>query len=534
MTRKPTDLFALRAAAQNDTAVRIVERFASEPARLKSMTVEATGLHIDLSRQPWSMTTLNLALDLAEARGVAQARAALFDGETVNRSEGRAVLHPALRAGEGAAYAAGGGPVSGEVEAMRARMRAFAQAVRSGEITGATGQRFEAVLHIGIGGSDLGPRLVWQALRPRGERPVELRFAANVDPEEFAEAIRGLDPASTLVVVVSKTFTTQETLANAELARGWLRDALGGDGDAHLCAVSAAPARAEAFGVRPDRVFAFWDWVGGRFSLWSAVGLSCAVALGWEAFEALLAGAEAMDRHFLEAPAGRNAPILMALAQVLNVNGLDRHARAVIPYAQRLELLPAFLQQLEMESNGKAVGADGQVLAHATCPVVFGEPGTNGQHAFFQLLHQGPQVIPVDFILVRRGSGEAASHHKLLANGVAQAEALLVGRDPAAVRAELADHAERDVLAPQKDFPGDRPSTVITLPELSPRALGALIALYEHKTFVEGVIWGLNSFDQWGVELGKALARGVLSELEGGQVQPHDPATAALIARLRT
>jgi glucose-6-phosphate isomerase len=362
---------------------------------------------------------------------------------------------------------------------------------------------------------------------------------ANVDPAELAQALTGLDPAETMVVTVSKTFTTLETLTNAEAARAWLRGGLGEDSaDAHLAAVSAAPEKAQAFGVAPDRVFAFWDWVGGRYSLWSAVGLSCAAALGFDVFARLLAGARAMDSHFAEAPLERNAPVLLALAHVFNRNGLGRPMRAVVPYAQRLRLFAAFLQQLEMESNGKRVDAQGRPLKRATAAAVFGDAGTNGQHAFFQLLHQGTDVIPLDIVAVHEGSeGDPAMQRKLLANAVAQAEALLVGRPEAEVRAELAakglSPAEIDELAPQRTFPGDRPSSFILLEDLSPEALGALIALYEHKTFVEGVLWGINSFDQWGVELGKTLASRVLGELRGGSGGAHDPSTAALIGKLK-
>jgi glucose-6-phosphate isomerase len=514
----------------------ILQRFAEEPDRLERLTLDAAGLHLDLSKQPWSREALTAGLALAEACGLPSARAALFGGAVVNRSEGRAVLHPALRAPDGAAYAADGEPVSGEVEAGRAKMRAFAEGVRHGLITGADDRAFKAVVHIGIGGSDLGPRLVWEALCPL-DAPLELRFAANVDGAEIAAALHGLDPRETLVVTVSKTFTTLETLANAEVARAWLQAAIGPDVSAHLAAVSAAPGAAAAFGVPEDRVFAFRDWVGGRLSVWSAVGLSCAIGLGWEAFERFLAGAAAMDAHFLEAPAERNAPVLLALTQLLNRNGLGRGARAVVPYAQRLRLLPAFLQQLEMESNGKAVRPDGRPVTRPTAPVVFGDAGTNGQHAFFQLLHQGTDVIPVEFIAVRQGAeGPPDSLAKLLANVLAQAEALLIGRSEAAVRAELAgkglDAAAIDVLAPQRTFAGDRPSTLILAEALTPETLGALLALYEHKTFVEGVLWGINSFDQWGVELGKTLATRILAEWAGAAGE-HDPSTTALMARMR-
>lgn len=517
---------------------RLADLFAHDPERVEAFSLEAAGLSVDLSKQPWSRADLACALELARAARVEAARSALFAGERVNRSERRAVLHPALRAAAGAAFKADGESVSEEVEAMRVRIRAFSEAVRSGAICSATGRRFRNVVHIGIGGSDLGPRLVWEALRPL--RPqIDLRFVANVDPAEFALVTAELDPAETLVVVVSKTFTTLETLANAEAARDWLRSALGSAADSHLVAVSAAPAIAEAFGVPAERVFAFWDWVGGRFSLWSAVGLSCVIALGSDVFEGLLDGARAMDAHFVDAPLEANGPVLLALAHVFNRNVLGRPIRAVTPYAHRLRLLPAFLQQLEMESNGKRVDALGRPLGRTTAASVFGDAGTNGQHAFFQMLHQGPDVIPLDIIAVAQASeGGQAAQLKLLANAVAQAEALMVGRTEVEVRAELSARGmaadEIDELAPQRTFPGDRPSSFILMDRLTPAALGALLALYEHKTFVEGVLWGVNSFDQWGVELGKTLASRVLGELEGGVSLPHDPSTSALVSTLRS
>jgi glucose-6-phosphate isomerase len=516
---------------------RIVELFEVEPERLERMVVEAAGLRLDLSKQPWSLKGLEAALALAEAAGLEARRTALFSGEPINTSEDRAVLHPALRASPGAAFRAKGEPVSGEVEAMRAKMRGFSEAVRAGVLCSGSGRPYRAVVHIGIGGSDLGPRLVWEALRPL-DAPIELRFAGNVDGFEIAQALHGLDPAQTLVVAVSKTFTTQETMANATAARDWLRAGAGAGADAQMVAVSANPKAAGAFGIAQDRIFDFWDWVGGRYSVWSAVGLSCAIGLGWAVFQRLLDGAAEMDRHFLEAPLERSAPVLLALAHLFNRDGLGRPVRAVIPYAQRLRLLPSFLQQLEMESNGKGVRRDGRPVEHATAAAVFGEPGTSAQHAFFQQLHQGPDVIPVDFIAAARSEeGPRGSHAKLMSNALAQAEALMVGRSEADARAELEAKgmapSRIDEIAPQRAFPGDRPSSFILMERLTPEALGALIALYEHKVFVEGTVWGINSFDQWGVELGKAMAGKILPELEGGPAGTHDPSTAALIRKVR-
>ena len=522
------------AAAAEDR--RIVSLFDAEPDRLGRLTLAAAGLELDLSKQPWSLADAEAGVALAKAAGVEAARERLFGGEAVNASEGRAALHMALRAPKGSDFTAQGEPVSGEVEATRGRVLDFATRVRAGVVKGATGRPFRSIVHIGIGGSDFGPRLVWEALRPVGS-VIDVRFIANVDPAEAAFALEGLDPAQTLVVIVSKTFTTQETMTNAHAARAWLRAALGPAGDAHLVAVSTALDHVAAFGVPSQQVFGFRDWVGGRYSVWSAVGLSCAIGLGPEAFERLLAGAAAMDEHFRTAPLGENAPVLLALAHVFNRNGLGRPVRAVVPYAQRLHLLANFLQQLEMESNGKRVTAQGRPVAHATAAAVFGDAGTNVQHAFFQLMHQGTEVIPVDFIAVREASeGDPAAQRILLSNAIAQAEALMVGRGEDEVRAELAAKglapAEIDTLAPQRTFPGDRPSAFILLDRLDPERLGALLALYEHKTFVEGVLWDINSFDQWGVELGKSLATKVLGELEGGPAGAHDPSTAALIARL--
>lgn len=519
MTDKSAAWSAFQAAAKADGHERIADLFAEEPRRLPRMTLEAAGLYLDLSKQPWSADGFDIAIALAEAHHLDQRIADLFFGRMVNRSEKRAALHVALRAPDGSSLAALGEPVSGEVEAIRNAMHAFAEGVRSGEIRTALGKPFKAVLHIGIGGSDLGPRLVWEALRPL-DAPITLRFAANIDPSEFAAATHGIDPAETLVVVVSKSFTTAETSRNAEAARAWLVAALGETGaDAHLVAVSTNIPGARAFGVAEDRIFAFRDWVGGRYSIWSAVGLSCAIGLGWEVFAELLDGAAAMDAHFIGAPLDRNAPVLLALAHIFNRNGLGRPTRAVVPYARRLALFPDYLQQLEMESNGKQVTNAGKLVVRASAAAVFGDAGTNGQHAFFQMLHQGPDIIPVDFIAVAHEREGPAGHQSLLlANALAQAEALMAGK--------------ANPQEPHRNFPGNRPSSFILMERLTPRTLGALIALHEHKTYVEGVLWDIDTFDQWGVELGKVLAVRILNELTGGEPQPHDPSTAALIARL--
>lgn len=526
-----------RTAAET-ARTRIVDQFAADPDRLARMSVEAAGLYLDLSKQSWTRQAFDACLDLARASDVEGRRAALFAGEAVNLTEGRAVLHPALRAPVGADFHALGEPVSAEVDAVRAEMKTYAEAVRSGAEAGATGKRFEAIVHVGIGGSDLGPRVVWDALRPL-DPAIDLRFVANIDPRDMAEALTGLDPETTLVVVVSKTFTTQETLANAEAAKAWLAAALPADGmTKHFIGVTAAPDKAAQFGC--GRTFAFRDWVGGRYSLWSAVSLSCAIALGWDVFQGLLDGAAAMDDHFASAPLEKNAPVLLALAQVFNVDGLNRPARTVAPYAHALRRLPSFLQQLEMESNGKRVHRDGTPVTRQTCPVVFGEPGTNGQHAFFQQIHQGPQVVPAEFVIVARtheDAPESPSESPLWSNALAQGQALMVGKSTEAAKAEgLAQglsEEEATRLSTHRTFTGDRPSTAIVMERLTPQALGALIALYEHKTFVEGVIWDINSFDQWGVELGKVLAKAILKDVHaGGPSADLDPSTAALMTRL--
>ena len=533
-TEQTADWTAFDAAAVADADLRIVDQFAADPQRLTRMSVEAAGLYLDLSKQSWSRRAFETCIELAYDAGIKTAITRFFAGEAINSTEGRAVLHPALRARADGEYEALGEPVSAEVDAVRAEMAAYATAVRSGIETGATGKAFKAIVHIGIGGSDLGPRVVWDALRPLSP-DINLRFVANIDPRDMAEALTGLDPETTLVIVVSKTFTTQETLANAEAAKAWLAAGLPEAGcDRHFIGVTAAPDRAREFGCA--RTFAFRDWVGGRYSLWSAVSLSCVIALGPEVFEALLDGAREMDDHFISAPLEENAPVLLAMAQVWNVDGLNRPARTVAPYAHALRRLPSFLQQLEMESNGKRVHRDGSPVTRQTCPVVFGEPGTNGQHAFFQQIHQGPQVVPAEFIVVR-ATHEPEPEAPLWANALAQAQALMIGKTEDQARAELlaagASPAEAERLAPHKTFPGNRPSTTIVMERLTPQTLGALLALYEHKTFVEGVVWNINSFDQWGVDLGKVLDKSILKDVAAGAPSNDlDPSTADLLRRL--
>ena len=531
-------LDALKAQAAADANAVIVDQFKADPDRLARMSLDVAGLHIDVSKQGWTRAGFDAAIAAVENSGLAEARERMWTGKDINVSEGRAVLHVALRDTDAENLRLRGPEIAQDVRSARDAMRDYAGAIRSGEITGCTGKRFKTLIHIGIGGSDLGPRLVFQALAPL-QPQIDVRFVANVDGSELALALAGLDPAETLIIAVSKTFTTQETLANFLAARDWLVEGLGEAGArAHMAAVSAAPDKTGAYGVAPDRVFGFKDWVGGRYSLWSAVSLSVIVALGYDVYERLLDGARAMDRHVLTAPLERNAAVWLAAAQLYNRIGLDRPSRAVIPYVHRLRRLAAFLQQLEMESNGKRTSPTGALLDVKTCPVVFGDEGTNAQHAFFQMLHQSEDVIPLEFIAAARNAESSLDmQQKLLSNVIAQGEAFMVGKSLATSEAECRslgfDDAKTAQIAPQKVCPGNKPSTLVLLNALTPESLGALLALYEHKTFVEGVVMGLNSFDQWGVELGKTLGVKVLKDIQGADIAPHDPSTTALIERVK-
>jgi len=504
-------------AAEADRDINIAELFAAEPDRLSRLVMREGPLRADFSKQALDKKGLDTLLSMAAKCDLEEWRAKLFAGERVNTSEDRAVLHMALRGVGGTAEN------QKQVTEMRQHMASYAKAVR------ADGE-FKNIVHIGIGGSDLGPRLVADAFEAAAEQSLTLRFAENVDGASVNDAIKGLNPAETLAVVVSKSFGTQETKMNGESVRDWL----GEFGGSNMIAVTANRDRAEAFGIAAENIFDFWDWVGGRYSVWSAVGLSLQIAYGPDVFAEFLDGAKAMDLHFRDQPLQENLPVMMALVGVWNRNGLGYGSQAVIPYARRLRKFSAFLQQLEMESNGKSATRDGEA-AGLTCPVIWGDEGTNGQHAFFQWLHQGPSEgryggAPVDFVAVLKDhEGRPAHHAALLANCFAQSEALMLGKDEIVVREENADRADIDALAPQKTFPGNRPSTTLTLDELSPNALGHLIALYEQKTFVQGIIWNVNSFDQWGVELGKVLANTILDEMETGTSGTHDPSTNALM-----
>ncbi len=534
---------AVEALGARPGAAAIRPLFAADPRRFARFSHRAGDLLVDLSKTSVSDEVLAALLDLARACEVAARRDAMARGEPVNATERRAVLHMALRAPRAAGFRAGAEDASAAVHDTLDRMRAFVAAVHEGAIRGATGERLTDVVNIGIGGSDLGPAMAARALWREGASPMRAHSLANVDAHAW-EALRPrLDPARTLVLVASKTFTTQETMLNARLVRAWLAQALG-EADAvrlHMAALSTNLDATAEFGIDPARVFGFRDWVGGRFSLWSAIGLSLALALGWAEFAALLAGARAMDEHFLRSPAERNVPVLMALTEAWHVDALGYPARAVLPYDERLARLPAHLQQVEMESLGKRVTLDGAPVPRATGPVVFGEPGTNAQHSFMQLIHQGATPVPVDFVLVARPNhAHAESHRALLANGLAQAEALLRGRSEDEARAEMAaaGMAEAEIarLLPHRVFPGDRPSTTILLPRLDASTLGQLVALHEHKVFVLGALWDVNAFDQWGVELGKQLAGPIGRELaEGRRVHAgaHDGSTEGLLDAIR-
>ena len=510
------------------------EWFAEDSDRGERMTCEEVGVYLDYSKNRMTDQTLGLLVDLARAAGLRERIDAMFAGEKINVTEHRAVLHVALRAPLDETIVVDGQNVVPEVHEVLDRMAHFCDRVRSGEWRGYTGKRIRYVVNIGIGGSDLGPRMAYQTLRHYSDRDLQLRFISNIDGTDFAEAVRDCDPERTLFVICSKTFTTLETLANAQAARAWCLAALSDEAAVarHFVAVSTNAEEVSAFGIDTENMFGFWDWVGGRYSFDSAIGLSLMIAIGAERFREMLSGFHAMDRHFRTAPFERNLPVLLGLIGVWNNNFLDAASVAVLPYDQYLEHLSAYLQQLDMESNGKRVALDGSAVEVQTGPIIWGQPGTNGQHAFYQLIHQGTKLIPCDFIGFCRTLNPVANHHELLmANFFAQTEALAFGKTAEEVAAEgvPAD------LVPHRTFPGNRPTNTILLDELTPAALGKLIALYEHKVFVQGTLWNINSFDQWGVELGKVLATRIIPELESA-AQPdlrHDSSTNALIRRLR-
>ena len=535
-----TTLDALRSHRAETAAMSIRDVFAVDPGRADRDTATLDDLSIDFSKCAVDVETMRLLTALAKAAGVEERRDAMFAGARINTTEDRAVLHVALRNRPDRPIRVDGADVMPEVRAVLDAMRRYSDGIRAGTIRGATGKPITDIVNIGIGGSDLGPVMATLALAPFHDGP-RTHYVSNVDGAHIADTLAALDPASTLFIVASKTFTTIETMTNAATARDWLSAALGEAAVAdHFAAVSTALDKVAAFGIREDRIFGFWDWVGGRYSLWSAIGLPVMIAIGAENFKDMLAGAHALDEHFRTAPLEQNLPMLLGLVGFWHRVVCGYPARAVIPYDQRLARLPAYLQQLDMESNGKRVTLDGEAIATPTGPLVWGEPGTNGQHAFFQLLHQGTDVIPVEFIIAAQNHEPALRRHQdlLIANCLAQSEALMRGRTLEEARTQLRDKGLPDVevdrLAPHRVFPGNRPSLTILYRRLDPFAFGRLIALYEHRVFVEAQLFGINAFDQWGVELGKELATALLPVVEG-KADPgdKDASTAGLVARIR-
>jgi glucose-6-phosphate isomerase len=508
--------------------------FAEDPQRGERLSIEAAGLYLDYSKNRVTDETLRLLVQLAGERGLRERIDAMWNGECINTTEDRAVLHVALRAARDQRIEFDGRDVVVDVHAVLDRMAGFCERVRSGAWTGYTGKRIRHVVNIGIGGSDLGPVMAYEALRHYSMSDLDMRFVSNVDGTDFVEATRGLEAAQTLFIVASKTFTTQETMANARAARAWVIDALGDERATgrHFVAVSTNAVEVAKFGIDTAQMFGFWDWVGGRYSMDSAIGLSTMIAIGPTLFLMLLDGFHALDEHFRAAPFDANLPVLMGLVGIWNTNFLGAQTQAVLPYAQYLKRFPAYLQQLTMESNGKSVTLDGKRVDHETAAVWWGEPGTNGQHSFYQLIHQGTRLIPCDFIGFCQPLNALSEQHDLLmANLFAQSEALAFGKTADQVRAE----GTPDWLVPHRCFDGNRPSNTILAERLTPFTLGALVALYEHITFVQGAIWGIDSFDQWGVELGKQLARRTAAEIRAGEepLLTHDSSTNALIRRYR-
>jgi glucose-6-phosphate isomerase len=526
---------ALGAHYEKVRGLHLRELFAGDARRGERMTVDAAGIALDYSKNRVTDETMALLLQLADEAGVRARIDAMFRGEKINVTEHRAVLHVALRAPKGTTIVVDGDNVVPQVHAVLDKMAGFADRVRSGAWTGHTGKRIRNVINIGIGGSDLGPVMAYEALRAYSARELTFRFVSNVDGTDFAEATRDIDPEETLFIVSSKTFTTLETMTNAHTARTWSVAGLGGNEKSvarHFVAVSTNTAEVEKFGIDTINMFGFWDWVGGRYSMDSAIGLSTMLAIGPENFRAMLGGFHAMDEHFRTAPFERNLPALMGLLAVWYSDFFGAQTVAVLPYEQYLKRFPAYLQQLTMESNGKHVMLDGTRVGYDTGPIYWGEPGTNGQHSFYQLIHQGTRLIPCDFIAFGQALNPLGRHHDMLiANVLAQGEALAFGKTPAEVRAE----GSPDWLVPHRTFEGNRPSNTLLLDRLTPAALGKLVALYEHSVFTQGAIWRINSFDQWGVELGKVLAQRIIPELESA-AEPklgHDSSTNALIRRYR-
>jgi len=529
---------AWKALAAHQAALRdlkLRKLFADDPARGQRLTAEAAGVFLDYSKNRVTDETIRLLVQLAEESGLRDRIAAMFRGDKINVSENRAVLHVALRAPRDASIVVDGHDVVPDVHAVLDKMTAFANRIRSGEWKGHTGKRIRNVINIGIGGSDLGPVMAYEALRFYSDRAMTFRFVSNVDGTDFVEATRDLDAAETLFIISSKTFTTLETMTNAHSARDWALRGLGGDAKAvarHFVAVSTNEAKVSEFGIDTANMFGFWDWVGGRYSMDSAIGLSTMLAIGPENFRAMLDGFHEIDEHFRTAPFERNLPVLLGLISVWYNDFFGAQTVAVLPYDQYLKRFPAYLQQLTMESNGKHVTLDGTRVDYDTGPVYWGEPGTNGQHSFYQLIHQGTRLIPCDFITFAKALNPLGRHHDILvANVFAQTEALAFGKTPEEVKAE----GTPDWLVPHRVFDGNRPSNTILLEQLTPAALGKLVALYEHSVFTQGAVWQIDSFDQWGVELGKVLAQRIIPELESATEAKlgHDSSTNALIRRYR-
>ena len=524
--------------------VQMRDLFAADQARFSRFSREACGVFLDYSKHRITDETMRLLALLAKRVDVEGWRDRMFAGERINFTEDRPVLHVALRNRSNRPILVDGKDVMPDVRAVLAKMRGFTERVRTGDWRGHTGKSITHIVNIGIGGSDLGPVMVTEALKPYWKRDLHPHFVSNIDGTHIAETLRAIDPERTLFIVASKTFTTQETLTNARTARAWLLKQLGADESAiakHFVALSTNEKEVRAFGIDPENMFPFWDWVGGRYSLWSAVGLSIALMIGMDDFEELLTGAHEMDEHFRSAPLGESLPVIMGMLGVWYSNFFGAETHAILPYDQYLHRFPAYFQQGDMESNGKRVDRSGSAITdYTTGPVIWGEPGTNGQHAFYQLIHQGTRLIPCDFIAPIQTQNPVGNHHAiLLANFFAQTEALMRGKTEAEARAELEKAGlpkERvDLLAPHKVFPGNRPTSSILVQKLTPRSLGALLAAYEHKIFVQGVVWNINSFDQWGVELGKQLANAILPELETDKpVTSHDSSTNGLINLYKT
>ena len=524
--------------AERLAGLHLRDLFRADHQRPQTFSRQACGLLVDFSKEKLDEAALSALMDLTHSTHLPERMADLFAGSVVNESEGRAALHMALRDGVNAGTQVGDVEVLPLVQAERTRMLDFAEAIRGAAYVTQDGQRFSDVVNIGIGGSDLGADMAVRALTPWHDGP-RVHFVSNVDGAALTDVIRGLDPAQTLIIVASKSFSTLETMMNARSARVWLESALGDAAGNHMVALSSNKTAVSEFGISEDRTFSLWDWVGGRFSIWSSVGLPLAIAIGADPFHAFLDGARSMDTHFRDAPLSDNLPVLMGLIAIWRRNALNLPVTTVVPYEERLTRLPAYLQQLDMESNGKRVSASGQALPHQSGGVIFGEPGTNAQHSFFQLLHQGTDIVPVDFLVGMKPTASDRTHHDaLFASALAQASALAFGRTEDEARVDLAaqgmSQQQIDQQASHRVFPGDRPSTMLMYDLLNPQTLGTLLALFEHRTFVQSVLWGINAFDQWGVERGKVLANDIRENLHSGDLSQFDASTAALIQRYRS